>query len=60
MGWHSLCAPYADVPAAQLSASLVACQHAFKGRVAIFSNSAGLQQYDPTGEQHRGIGDQVI
>lgn len=31
--------------------SLAACQHAFNGRLVLYSNSAGLQQYDPDGNE---------
>ncbi|PSC70629.1 HAD-superfamily [Micractinium conductrix] len=31
--------------------SLAACQRAFDGRLVLYSNSAGLQQYDPEGKE---------
>lgn len=46
---NTLTEPYANEVAAHLLPSLRRCQQAFKGRLVLFSNSAGLVQFDPQG-----------
>lgn len=46
---NTLTHPYKSKVAPQLLPSLQRCQQAFEGRLALFSNSAGLRQYDPEG-----------
>ena len=46
---NTLTEPYADEVAPQLLPSLRRCQQAFGGRLVLFSNSAGLAQFDPRG-----------
>ncbi|CAL8462434.1 g1967 [Coccomyxa elongata] len=48
---NTLTEPYANEVAAQLLPSLRRCQQAFNGRLVLFSNSAGLAQFDPQGKQ---------
>lgn len=38
-----------------LQQSLDECNRVFEGRVCVFSNSAGLQQFDPEGEAFWGL-----
>ena len=47
---NTLTHPYSSQVAPQLVPSLERCQKAFEGRLVLFSNSAGLQQFDPEGE----------
>lgn len=47
---NTLTHPYSSQVAPQLVLSLERCQKAFEGRLVLFSNSAGLQQFDPEGE----------
>ena len=47
---NTLTHPYRSEVAPQLLPSLQRCQQAFEGRLVLFSNSAGLRQYDPEGE----------
>ena len=47
---NTLTHPYRSDVAPQLLPSLQRCQQAFEGRLALFSNSAGLRQYDPEGK----------
>lgn len=46
---NTLTEPYAEEVAQQLVPSLRRCQEAFGGRLVLFSNSAGLAQFDPQG-----------
>lgn len=46
---NTLTEPYADEVAPQLLPSMRRCQQAFNGRLVLFSNSAGLAQFDPQG-----------
>ena len=46
---NTLTEPYANEVAPQLLPSLRRCQQAFGGRLVLFSNSAGLAQFDPRG-----------
>jgi hypothetical protein len=49
---NTLCEPFALTVAPQLAASFAACQAAFgPGAVLLYSNSAGLAQYDPQGAE---------
>ena len=42
--------PYAESVHPDLQQSLDACIATFNGNVVLFSNSAGLHQFDPEGE----------
>ena len=46
---NTLTHPYSSQIAPQLQPSLARCQEAFGGRLVLFSNSAGLHQFDPEG-----------
>jgi hypothetical protein len=46
---NTLCKPFALTVDPALLPSLEECLVAFDGKVALFSNSAGLKQYDPDG-----------
>ncbi len=46
---NTLTHPYSSQIAPQLVPSLDRCQRAFAGRLVLFSNSAGLHQFDPEG-----------
>jgi len=46
---NTLTAPYARAVAPGLAPALARCRAAFGGRVVLFSNSAGLAQFDPEG-----------
>lgn len=46
---NTLTHPYSSQIAPQLVPSLDRCQRAFAGRLVLFSNSAGLRQFDPEG-----------
>ncbi len=46
---NTLTHPYSSQIAPQLQTSLERCQEAFAGRLVLFSNSAGLHQFDPKG-----------
>jgi Mitochondrial PGP phosphatase len=50
---NTLTLPYAEHVAPTLMASLAQCQRAFAGKVVLFSNSAGLKQFDPDGGASR-------
>ena len=53
---NTLTHPYRSQIAPQLLPSLDRCQRAFAGRLVLFSNSAGLHQFDPEGEVLRSLG----
>jgi hypothetical protein len=53
---NTLCEPFALEINPALKASVEACRAAFGGRLAIYSNSAGLGQYDPQGGAAWGRG----
>ena len=46
----TLTLPYAESVYPVIQESLDQCRAAFDGNIALFSNSAGLYQYDPTGD----------
>ena len=46
---NTLTEPYAHVVAPQLASSLEDCKKQFKGKVVVYSNSAGLREFDPDG-----------
>ncbi len=46
---NTLTVPYAREVAPGLAPALARCRAAFGGRVVLFSNSAGLAQFDPEG-----------
>ncbi|KAG0479348.1 hypothetical protein HPP92_010206 [Vanilla planifolia] len=52
---NTLTAPYSLSLWPDLSGSFLRCQAAFGGRVAVFSNSAGLHQYDPDGNEAKAL-----
>uniref|UniRef100_A0A7S3QU54 Phosphatidylglycerophosphatase n=1 Tax=Dunaliella tertiolecta TaxID=3047 RepID=A0A7S3QU54_DUNTE len=54
---NTLSQPYAMEVDPRLTASLAECLHEFGGgrSVALYSNSAGLEQYDPQGEEARAL-----
>ena len=45
----TLTVPYCDTVRSDLQPALDACSAAFGGKVVLFSNSAGLFQFDPQG-----------
>lgn len=52
---NTLCEPFALEIDPKLRASVEACREAFEGRLAIYSNSAGLRQYDPEGGLQQAV-----
>ena len=48
---NTLCRPFALEVDAALAPALEAARRAFGGRLALYSNSAGLEQYDPDGSE---------
>ncbi|KAJ7540767.1 hypothetical protein O6H91_10G029700 [Diphasiastrum complanatum] len=52
---NTLTAPYQSSVWPPLSQSLQECMQVFEGNVAILSNSAGLQQFDPDGLQAKAL-----
>ena len=46
---NTLTEPYAHVVAPQLAESLEACKRHFNGQLVVYSNSAGLREFDPEG-----------
>ena len=46
---NTLTEPYAEMVAPQLASALEQCKRTFPDRVVLFSNSAGLQEFDPDG-----------
>ncbi|KAK8947334.1 hypothetical protein KSP39_PZI006919 [Platanthera zijinensis] len=56
---NTLTAPYSFSLFPSLSGSLVQCQAVFPGKVAVFSNSAGLYQYDPDGSEARALEESI-
>lgn len=46
---NTLTEPYAELVAPQLASALEQCKRTFPDRVVLFSNSAGLQEFDPDG-----------
>ena len=52
---NTLTVPYGPAPHEDVEAALKECMEVFEGRVALYSNSAGLQQYDPEGEEARAM-----
>jgi len=61
---NTLTAPYALEVHAPLREAMRECRDAFDGRVVLLSNSAGLYQYDPDGEEadrmEAGLGIKVL
>ena len=51
---NTLTAPYAAAVEPALRPALERCRAAFDGRLVLFSNSAGLSQYDPEGAVRLG------
>jgi phosphatidylglycerophosphatase GEP4 len=51
---NTLTEPYRLEVNPAVRASLAACMDAFEGKAVLYSNSAGLQQYDPEGERRWG------
>ena len=47
---NTITLPYETKVHAWVRQSLVDCKSCFSGQVALYSNSAGLQQFDPQGE----------
>ncbi|KAK8960976.1 hypothetical protein KSP40_PGU021921 [Platanthera guangdongensis] len=56
---NTLTAPYSFSLFPSLSGSLVQCQAVFPAKVAVFSNSAGLYQYDPDGSEARALEESI-
>ncbi|KAI0529707.1 hypothetical protein KFK09_002264 [Dendrobium nobile] len=56
---NTLTAPYSLSLWPALSGSFDRCQAAFPGKVAVFSNSAGLYQYDPDGSEARTLEESI-
>eukprot|EP00882_Tetradesmus_deserticola_P024101 GHRQ01026327.1.p2 GENE.GHRQ01026327.1~~GHRQ01026327.1.p2 ORF type:complete len:135 (-),score=48.50 GHRQ01026327.1:1320-1724(-) len=48
---NTLCKPFELAVSPALLPSFTACRSAFGGNVVLYSNSAGLQQYDPDGAE---------
>jgi phosphatidylglycerophosphatase GEP4 len=48
---NTLSEPFALQVPPKLLPSFQQCQQAFAGKITLFSNSAGLQQYDPQGKE---------
>lgn len=48
---NTLCEPFALAVPPRLAPAFGACRSAFGARVALYSNSAGLAQYDPHGAE---------
>ncbi|KAF8061355.1 DTX44 [Scenedesmus sp. PABB004] len=48
---NTLCAPFELAVPGRLAPAFAACRDAFGGAVCLYSNSAGLAQYDPRGEE---------
>jgi HAD superfamily phosphatase (TIGR01668 family) len=48
---NTLCEPFALAVPPPLLPSFTACRSAFGGNIVLYSNSAGLQQYDPEGAE---------
>ena len=46
---NTLTLPYLKQVHPKIQASLDECKHVFNGNVVLFSNSAGLHQFDPEG-----------
>ncbi len=46
---NTLTEPYAELVAPQLASALEVCKRTWPDRVVLFSNSAGLQEFDPEG-----------
>ncbi|KAI3730385.1 hypothetical protein L1987_61555 [Smallanthus sonchifolius] len=61
---NTLTVPYSLAVYGPLAASVESCKSVFGDNIAVFSNSAGLQEYDPDGRKARalefGIGIRVI
>ncbi|KAK9803741.1 hypothetical protein WJX73_010090 [Symbiochloris irregularis] len=53
---NTLTEPYAHVVAPELSASLEECKKQFDGKVVVYSNSAGLTEFDPEGKEAEMLG----
>ncbi|KAK9832040.1 hypothetical protein WJX81_001093 [Elliptochloris bilobata] len=52
---NTLTAPYASAVAPALAPALERCRVAFEGRLVLFSNSAGLAQFDPEGSEAEAL-----
>lgn len=52
---NTLTEPYAHIVAPHLTASLDECKKQFDGQVVVYSNSAGLAEFDPEGERSEGL-----
>lgn len=52
---NTLTEPYAHVVAPQLADSLADCKRQFDNQVVIYSNSAGLREFDPDGMPHLNV-----
>lgn len=48
---NTLTAPYVPTVAPHLAAALQACKSAFGDSIVVYSNSAGLAQFDPQGKR---------
>ncbi|CAA7394346.1 unnamed protein product [Spirodela intermedia] len=56
---NTLTSPYSLFLWPPITASLGHCMQAFPGRVAIYSNSAGLSQYDPDSSKAKALEDSI-
>ncbi|KAL1567311.1 Phosphatidylglycerophosphate phosphatase 1, chloroplastic/mitochondrial [Salvia divinorum] len=56
---NTITAPYSMSLWAPLGSSIEQCRSLFGDNVAIFSNSAGLTEYDPDGEKARALEDSI-
>ncbi|KAJ1698401.1 hypothetical protein LUZ63_006913 [Rhynchospora breviuscula] len=56
---NTLTAPYLRSLWPPLADSLRECVQAFPGQVAVFSNSAGLREYDPDGSEARALEESI-
>ncbi|XP_039131382.1 phosphatidylglycerophosphate phosphatase 1, chloroplastic [Dioscorea cayenensis subsp. rotundata] len=56
---NTITAPYSLSLWPSLSHSFQQCRASFPGKIAVFSNSAGLRQYDPDGLEARALEDAI-
>lgn len=52
---NTLTLPFLKTVYPDIQASLDECREVFDGKIVLFSNSAGLKQFDPDGALHLGL-----
>ena len=52
---NTLTLPFLKEVYPEIQASLDECKEAFNGKIVLFSNSAGLKQFDPDGALHSAL-----